>query len=69
MQSLGLVKALINWMLESPGIVKIAATFGPFIPVSYTHLDGISPHFYCLVNANALDFRKLRDGGLKQRCV
>ena len=31
MQSLGLVKALINWMLESTGIVKIAATFGPFI--------------------------------------
>lgn len=31
MNSLGLVKALINWMLESTGIVKIAATFGPFI--------------------------------------
>ena len=25
------IKALINWMLESTGIVKIAATFGPFI--------------------------------------
>ncbi len=31
MQQLGLVKALIAWMLESTGIVKIAATFGPFI--------------------------------------
>ena len=28
--------------------------------------DGIRPHFYCLVNANALDFRKLRDGSIKQ---
>lgn len=31
MQSLGLVKALIDWMLASTGIVKIAATFGPFL--------------------------------------
>lgn len=31
MESLGLVQSLINWMLESTGIVKIAATFGPFI--------------------------------------
>ena len=38
------------------------------VAVSYTHLrnrnnrllqNGIRPHFYCLVNANALDFRKL----------
>ena len=28
--------------------------------------DGIRPHFYCLINANALDFRKLRDGSIKQ---
>ncbi|MEG1412267.1 MAG: C4-dicarboxylate transporter DcuC [Acidaminococcaceae bacterium] len=31
MQALGLVKALITAMLDSTGIVKIAATFGPFI--------------------------------------
>ena len=28
--------------------------------------DSICPHFYCLINANALDFRKLRDGSIKQ---
>ena len=28
--------------------------------------NGIRPHFYCLVNANALDFCKLRDGSIKQ---
>ena len=28
--------------------------------------DGIRPHFYCLINANALDFCKLRDGSIKQ---
>ena len=28
--------------------------------------DGIRPHFYRLVNVNALDFCKLRDGGIKQ---
>ena len=27
--------------------------------------DGIRPHFYRLVNTNALDFRKLRDGSIK----
>lgn len=31
LNSLGLIKALINWMLNSTGIVKIAATFGPFL--------------------------------------
>lgn len=31
LNSLGLIKALINWMLDSTGIVKIAATFGPFL--------------------------------------
>ena len=29
--ALGLIKALIAWMLNSTGIVKIAATFGPFL--------------------------------------
>lgn len=28
LNALGLIKALINWMLNSTGIVKIAATFG-----------------------------------------
>ena len=28
--------------------------------------DSICPHFYCLINANALDFCKLRDGSIKQ---
>ena len=27
--------------------------------------DGIRPHFYRFVNTNALDFCKLRDGGIK----
>lgn len=31
LNALGLIKALINWMLNSTGIVKIAATFGPFL--------------------------------------
>ncbi len=31
LNALGLIKALINWMLNSTGIVKIAATFGPFV--------------------------------------
>lgn len=31
LNSLGLIKALINWMLNSTSIVKIAATFGPFL--------------------------------------
>lgn len=31
LNALGLIKALIDWMLNSTGIVKIAATFGPFI--------------------------------------
>lgn len=31
LNSLGLIKALINLMLNSTGIVKIAATFGPFL--------------------------------------
>lgn len=31
LNALGLIKALINWMLASTGIVKIAATFGPFL--------------------------------------
>ena len=31
LNALGLIKALIAWMLNSTGIVKIAATFGPFI--------------------------------------
>lgn len=31
LNSLGLIKALINWMLNSTGIVKVAATFGPFL--------------------------------------
>ena len=30
-KALGLIKALIAWMLNSTGIVKIAATFGPFL--------------------------------------
>ena len=28
-------------------------------------LERIRPHFYRLVNTNALDFRKLRDGSIK----
>ena len=31
LKALGLIKALIAWMLNSTGIVKIAATFGPFL--------------------------------------
>lgn len=31
LNALGLIKALIAWMLNSTGIVKIAATFGPFL--------------------------------------
>ena len=31
LKALGLIKALIAWMLNSTGIVKIAATFGPFV--------------------------------------
>lgn len=31
LNSLGVIKAVINWMLNSTGIVKIAATFGPFL--------------------------------------
>ena len=31
LNALGLIKTLINWMLNSTGIVKIAATFGPFV--------------------------------------
>lgn len=31
LNALGLIKALIAWMLHSTGIVKIAATFGPFL--------------------------------------
>ena len=31
LKALGLIKALIAWMLHSTGIVKIAATFGPFL--------------------------------------
>ena len=31
LNSLGLIKALINWMLNSTGIVKIASAFGPFL--------------------------------------
>ena len=31
LKALGLIKALIAWMLKSTGIVKIAATFGPFL--------------------------------------
>ena len=31
LKALGLSKALIAWMLNSTGIVKIAATFGPFV--------------------------------------
>ena len=31
LKALGLIKALIAWMLNSRGIVKIAATFGPFL--------------------------------------
>ena len=31
LKALGLIKALIAWMLSSTGIVKIAATFGPFL--------------------------------------
>ena len=31
LKALGLIKALIAWMLTSTGIVKIAATFGPFL--------------------------------------
>lgn len=31
LNALGLIKALIGWMLNSTGIVKIAATFGPFL--------------------------------------
>lgn len=31
LNAMGLIKSLIDWMLNSTGIVKIAATFGPFI--------------------------------------
>ena len=31
LKALGLIQALIAWMLNSTGIVKIAATFGPFL--------------------------------------
>ena len=31
LKALGLIKVLIAWMLNSTGIVKIAATFGPFL--------------------------------------
>lgn len=31
LNSLGLIKALINWMLNSTGIVKIASAVGPFL--------------------------------------
>ncbi len=31
LNALGLIKALIAWMLNSTGIVKFAATFGPFL--------------------------------------
>ena len=31
LKALGLIKALIAWMLNSTGIVKITATFGPFL--------------------------------------
>lgn len=31
LNALGLIKALINWMLNSTGIVKIASAFGPFL--------------------------------------
>lgn len=31
LNALGLIKALIAWMLNSTGIVKLAATFGPFL--------------------------------------
>ena len=31
LNALGLIKALINWMLNSSGIVKIASAFGPFL--------------------------------------
>ena len=31
LNALGLIKALINWMLNSSGIVKIASAVGPFL--------------------------------------
>ena len=53
LNALGLIKALINWMLNSTGIVKIAATFGPFVlalisgsgdAATFAFNEAVTPH-------------------------
>lgn len=57
LNSLGLIKALINWMLNSTGIVKIAATFGPFLLALISGSgDAATVAFNEAVTPHAVDF-------------
>lgn len=57
LNSLGLIKALINWMLNSTGIVKLAAAFGPFLLALISGSgDAATVAFNEAVTPHALEF-------------